>query len=69
MDDAEKAVAELEAIAAKWFEESGFSESVVTIMAQVRGPFKERSFDLLTRMMRQAYAEGFYEGTQVSGRK
>lgn len=61
---ADRAMAALDSMADKWLETDGLGlkESLAEIASRIPGPFKERSFEMLTRIVKHAHACGLYEG-------
>lgn len=67
-DDNKEVLAALEGLTEIWWKETGkIQESVAAIASMVPGPFKERGFDLIARLVKLAYMEGLLEGFE-SGR-
>lgn len=65
-EEAKAALAELDAMTEKWWgDRDDLKLSVAQISAMVSGPFKERSFDLIVRMLKQAHTEGLFEAMQI----
>lgn len=65
-EQVDRAMAALDLLAEDWLQTEAVDirESIAEIASRVAGPFKERSFELLQRMVKHAYASGVYDGMQ-----